>query len=111
TVRVNGRRWPGGVGSTGYVPIEREWRSGDVVDIALPMTLRVEPLPGAPDVVAFVYGPVVLAGRMGSEGLAPGNQIIVNERTSGTMLNDAVDVPVLAGNAASLIDRVRQDPN
>ena len=50
------------------------------------MTLRAEPLPGTADVVAFVYGPIVLAGRLGREGLAPGTQIIVNERESG---NDA----------------------
>ena len=43
--------------------------------------------------VAFVYGPIVLAGRLGREGLAPGNQIIVNERESGNMLKADVDGP------------------
>ena len=69
--------------ANGYVAIEREWRTGDLVEVELPMTLRAEPLPGTSDVVAFVYGPIVLAGRLGREGLAPGNQIIVNERESG----------------------------
>ena len=57
------------------------------------MTLRAEPLPGSTDIVAFVYGPIVLAGRLGRDGLAAGNQIIVNERESGTMLNDDVHIP------------------
>ncbi len=30
-----------------------------------------------------MYGPIVLAGRMGTQGLAPGAQLIVNERESG----------------------------
>jgi DUF1680 family protein len=108
-LRVNGRRWTTGPASNGYVSIDREWRNGDVVDVALPMTLRVEPLPGATDVVAFVYGPIVLAGRLGREGLAPGNQIIVNERESGSMLNAALDIPVLVGDASALAGRLQQD--
>jgi DUF1680 family protein len=110
TVRVNGRPWQGGAGAAGYVAIGREWRTGDVVDVRLPMRLRAEPLPGTADVVAFAYGPVVLAGRLGREGLAPGSQIIVNERESGNMLNTAVTVPVLVGDAATLPKRIRQEP-
>jgi hypothetical protein len=94
-VRVNGRRWAAASDAAGYVNVARQWRTGDTVDVALPMTTRREPLPGAPEYVAFVRGPIVLAGRLGREGLAPGNQIIVNERQSGTMLNVPMDVPVL----------------
>jgi DUF1680 family protein len=108
-VHVNGKRWRGGAGDNGYVAIAREWRGGDLVEIDLPMTLRVEALRDAPDVVAFTYGPVVLAGRLGREGLAPGNQIIVNERQSGSMLNARLEIPVLAGNPAALVQRIRQD--
>ena len=108
-VRVNGRRWSdAAAAATGYVPIDREWRTGDRVDVALPMTLATEPLPGTTDTVAFVYGPIVLAGRLGRDGLAPGNQIIVNERESGNMLNRTMDIPVLAGSVASLPKRIRQ---
>jgi DUF1680 family protein len=108
-VRVNGRVWTGAKSARGYVGIEREWRTGDVVDIRLPMTLRMEPLPGASDVAAFVYGPIVLAGRLGNEGVAPADQIIVNERESGNMLNAPVTVPVLAGDVRTLPTRVVQD--
>jgi DUF1680 family protein len=80
------------------------------VEIDLPMTLRVELLPGTTDLVAFVYGPIVLAGRLGREGLAPANQIIVNERESGNMLQADVEVPVLAGDPATLTSRLTQDP-
>jgi hypothetical protein len=54
-----------------YVTIEREWHDGDQVEIHLPMTLRTEELPGNnPRIVAVLDGPIVLAGELGTEGLA-----------------------------------------
>ena len=96
-VRVNGRAWNRRPGADGYVAIAREWRSGDRIDVQLPMTQRTEALPGNPDVIAFLRGPIVLAGRLGTDGLSPGSQIIVNERESGSMLNAAVRLPDLHG--------------
>src|SRR4029079_3983118 len=74
TIRVNRRSWNANARPAGYVPIDREWKTGDRVEIELPMTLSTELLQPTTDVVAFVYGPIVLAGRLGREGLAPGNQ-------------------------------------
>jgi len=107
TVAVNGRRMNVQPDANGYVPIRRTWRGGDTIDVRLPMTLRVEPWPGAPDTVAFVYGPIVLAGRLGTEGLTPGAQIIKNERESGNMLNANIEAPVLVGDPRDLVRRVR----
>jgi DUF1680 family protein len=95
SVRVNGRRWNRGPAPNGYVPIEREWRRGDRVDVTLPMSQRTEPLPSTDSVVAFLRGPIVLAGRLGRERLTPGSQIIVNERQSGTMLNADIRIPAV----------------
>jgi len=110
TVRVNGRAQKSLADATGYTTIDREWHDGDRVEVLLPMTLRAEPLEGSSDMMAFVYGPIVLAGRLGRDGLAPGNQIIVNERESGRMLNADVEIPVLVGDAATLPERIRRDP-
>ena len=107
TIVVNGKRFAAAVSPSGYMTIRREWRAGDSVDVRLPMTLRTEPLPGAPEFVAFVYGPIVLAGRLGTEGVTPEAQIIVNERTSGNMLNAAIEVPTLVGAATELVRRTR----
>jgi len=57
------------------------------------MRLTVETLPNAPEYGALLYGPVVLAGRMGTAGLTAGSQLIVNERESGKMLQAEVQVP------------------
>jgi len=68
-------------------------KPGDVVRITTPMSLRTESLPRSPDFAALVYGPIVLAGRLGTEGLTPGSQLIVNERESGKMLQADVHAP------------------
>ncbi len=42
-----------------------EWRS---VRVELPMRLRTEILPHAPEYVAFLHGPIVLSGELGRQG-------------------------------------------
>jgi DUF1680 family protein len=54
-----------------YLTISRIWQNGDRVELALPMALRAEALPDDETLQAFCYGPLVLAGDMGSEGLTP----------------------------------------
>jgi len=53
----------------GYFAIEREWIDGDTLRLSLPMALRVEPLAHTPSTFAILYGPIVLAGRLGTSGL------------------------------------------
>ena len=91
-----------------YVAIERVWSNRDTVEVKLPMSLRVEQLPGSSNVVAFVYGPIVLAGRLGRKGLSPGADIIINERTTGDVLKADVDVPKLRGNAEEMLSKVKR---
>ncbi|HXR49235.1 MAG TPA: beta-L-arabinofuranosidase domain-containing protein [Candidatus Limnocylindrales bacterium] len=69
SVRVNGlkRQIFGAPGS--YVSIKREWQNGDQVEIQLAMKLHAEPLPGATNTVAVLYGPIVLAGDLGTNGM------------------------------------------
>jgi uncharacterized protein len=98
TVMVNGRRQISSRAPGRYIDIDRLWRNGDVIDIRLRMQLRFEPLPNAPDLVAVMYGPIVLAGRLGTEGLSPGADIIVNERASGEMLDIPAAIPQLAAS-------------
>ncbi|HMC54000.1 MAG TPA: beta-L-arabinofuranosidase domain-containing protein [Gemmatimonadaceae bacterium] len=48
-----------------YVTLLRTWRPGDVVRLALPKSLRLEPTPDDPSVAAIMWGPLVLAGDLG----------------------------------------------
>jgi DUF1680 family protein len=107
TITVNGRRWTTSRHPGTYIAVSRVWHTGDVVEVHLPMALRTEPLPGHSDVVAILYGPVVLAGRLGRKGLKPGADIIVNERTYGDVLNDEVEVPILVGDAREIVRQIK----
>ncbi len=68
-VTVNGARWEESLRPGSYLSIVRGWTSGDVVELVYPMTVSVEPMPDDPAVVAFLKGPIVLAGDLGAEGI------------------------------------------
>lgn len=71
TITVNGKAVPVTATNDAYADITRVWKTGDVVEIGLPMRLRTEALPGDPNYQAFFYGPVLLAGKMGTAVLTP----------------------------------------
>jgi len=50
-----------------YVELQRTWKTGDTVELTMPKTLRLEPLPDNPRRVAIMWGPLVLAGDLGPE--------------------------------------------
>ncbi len=66
-VTVNGRAAAAEVNAAGFLAITRTWRSGDTVEIRMPMHLRSESMPDNPERIALLYGPVVLAGQLGAE--------------------------------------------
>lgn len=55
-----------------FAILEREWQN-DVIEVVLPKKLTAYPLPDEPDTVAFLDGPVVLAGLVGEERLLYGD--------------------------------------
>jgi len=50
-----------------YMELKRVWKTGDVVEVALPKSLRLEPLPDNPRRASLLWGPLVLAGDLGPE--------------------------------------------
>lgn len=53
----------------GFAEIKRQWKAGDKVHIALPMTLRVVRKSQSPGWISLFNGPILLAGELGAEGL------------------------------------------
>ncbi|HTG38923.1 glycoside hydrolase family 127 protein [Sphingomonas sp.] len=90
-----------------YLDVARMWRDGDRVELRLTMAVAAESAPAAPDIVAFTYGPLVLAGALGRAGLTPGSDVIINERKYGEYNNTPIDVPVLAGEPEALVAAIR----
>jgi DUF1680 family protein len=107
TVLVNGAQALASSTPARFLEIDREWRDGDRVEIRLEMRPGVETAPAAPDIAAFTYGPLVLAGALGRGGLAPGSDIVVNEREYGNYNDAPFAVPTLAGDPRSLAEGIR----
>ena len=51
----------------GYVKMNRSWKDGDKVHISMPMHLRAIDMPDNSHNYSFLYGPIVLASRMGTQ--------------------------------------------
>ncbi|MDP4277580.1 MAG: glycoside hydrolase family 127 protein [Bacteroidota bacterium] len=69
TVKINGkkialRQQPGS-----YIELNRTWKAGDNVEINYTMRLHLVNTPDNPDLAAIAYGPIILAGEMGTEGM------------------------------------------
>ena len=100
----------------GYLPLSRNWKAGDRIDIEFPMSLRAEYLPGSKKYVAFFYGPTLLVGDLGSEGLKQGDYIAhpPSSPTSSWKLGKPLPMPRVPASAAtdpaSCLERVAGGP-
>ncbi len=89
-----------------FIALKRVWKNGDVVEVEMPMALRMDLLPGTTDTAAVVYGPIVLVGALGRE-VKPGEDLHINERTIGSVFNDPVEVPSFAGELAGIPAKIK----
>jgi hypothetical protein len=91
-----------------YVAVERQWNNGDTVQVRLPMSLHVEAMPDDPKVVALLYGPVVLAGDLGKEGLESARRYGPSAPQLGRV--PSIVVPAFVGDVKALLTKVTQVP-
>lgn len=68
-LKVNGKVQPVKQKPGSYLLISRKWKVGDNVEVDFPMSLHTVATNDDPDVAAIVYGPIVLAGEMGTAGM------------------------------------------
>ena len=61
TVSVNGARQQLAATPGQYVTIDRQWKTGDKIEIAMPLTFRAERTIDDPAVQSIFYGPTLLA--------------------------------------------------
>jgi DUF1680 family protein len=71
SIAVNGTRLDVFASPSSYLTLDRTWKDGDKVELRLPMSLNACPMPDDQTMQAFMYGPLVLAGQLGAEGLTP----------------------------------------
>lgn len=73
SLRLNGEDLAAEPGADRFLAIDRTWQDGDTLAIHIPMSLHRHAMPDDPDLVAFLYGPLVLAGKLDGEGLTDEN--------------------------------------
>lgn len=71
---------PISVSETGYYTINRIWKKGDTITLKMPMGLSTYTSRDSANKVAFMYGPVVLAGALGTDNFPASD--IVGDHTS-----------------------------
>jgi DUF1680 family protein len=95
--------WPDRASS--YVDITRTWQTGDTVEVTIPKSLRLEPLPDNPARTAILWGPLVLAGDLGPERARQG--------VEGEAIETQVATPVFVTDedeVSSWVERVEDVP-
>lgn len=68
-VKVNGKKQTVDAKPGSYIVLNRKWANGDTIEVTFPMQVKLVPTPDNPNIVAATYGPVVLAGQMGTDGM------------------------------------------
>ena len=92
----------------GYVTIDREWQTGDCVEIELPMDLHTYISSDNPQKQAIMYGPIVLAGALGQEHF-PETDILDDHMKLDN--HPLIEVPVLVTDAKNLHEWIKPIDN
>jgi hypothetical protein len=103
-ISVNGKKQKIQPAPGSYATVQREWRNGDTVEIQLPMKLHAEFLPGTTNEIALLYGPIVLAGELGTNGMP--RRLQGNGQGDFNRVPDP-SAPMLATAPDELIKRVK----
>ena len=107
TIILNGAVLPAFSSPTSYLTLSRTWKEGDRVEVSLPMGLHIDPLPGDPTLQALMYGPLVLAGRLGSENLSNADVYVASDTSPA---GKPVPVPTIGSNSKDLLSYVEPIP-
>ena len=74
SVQVNGQNWPVNPTPSTFVEVNRIWDDSDILHITLPMSLRMDRFVDNNSLGTIFYGPVLLAGALGTYGFTPDMQ-------------------------------------
>lgn len=110
-VKVNGKPVAISATPSSYATINREWKNGDHVEIALPMRTTVEDLPDGSAWYAILHGPIVLAASDGTahqDGLRAGDGR--GDHIAGGPLIPLDKMPALLTTQSDLPKHVVPDP-
>ena len=104
--RLNGRPLRAAPAPGGYAEVRRTWKAGDVLQVTIPMAVRAEATPDDPRKVAFLYGPLVLAGDLGP--VPAGGTVPYAVEQWDNFRRPVAEVPVLVSEAGDPARAVRR---
>ena len=104
TVKLNAKALDASATPGSYLTVRRVWKAGDKVEMRLPMHLHVEAMADDPQMQAFLYGPLVLAGDLGAEGLTEAHII-------GPNLRVGAPIPEQHGSPLGALNRTPPVPD
>jgi len=90
-----------------YIKVDRTWQDGDVIAVRFPMSLHIETLPGESDILALLYGPVVLVGALGTENMPEVYRAEMHPRESTVNDWPTPDVPALQGSNGAILAGIK----
>jgi hypothetical protein len=92
-IRVNGKLAEVSALPGSYLSIARVWKNGDRIEMELPMHLHMESMPDDSTLQAILYGPLVLAGELGSDGIT--DAMVVGHEGPDLKHHPPGEIPVL----------------
>jgi DUF1680 family protein len=102
SVKLNGKPLDASAAPGSYLTLNRAWKSGDKIEMELPMHLHTESMPDDPGLQAFLYGPLVLAGDLGGDGLTEAHIVGPNLRV-GAPDTEQFGSPLAATNTTPAV--------
>lgn len=105
SAKINGTPLLAFSSPTSYLSLNRVWRSGDKIELNLPMNLHIDPMPDNATVQAMMYGPLVLTGRF--EPVTREQQYADYEQKNST----PTEVTDIVADADVATSWVKSDPN
>ena len=99
SMKINGKTLEVTPSPGSYFTLARRWKNGDRVTMELPMHLRIEAMPDEPATQAILFGPLVLAGKLGADGLT--KEMIVGP-LGPSIRKHPMDVPAFRASGADV---------
>jgi DUF1680 family protein len=90
-----------------YAVLKRTWKTGDKIECEWPLQVRTEFLPRSKDWISVLWGPVVLAGELGREGLE-GLDFRTTHNYVATKELPIEKAPVFFGAADDVVKKVKR---
>ncbi|MGN0181347.1 MAG: beta-L-arabinofuranosidase domain-containing protein, partial [Candidatus Ornithomonoglobus sp.] len=109
TIKVNGEAISY-TRSAGYASVEREWKSGDTLEITLPMEIRAYGLADSDTVEAFKYGPTVLSvGWDNTDTAEQSHGMAVRKPKNKSDVNEYVEINPDYGTREDWLENVNEN--